>query len=101
MVIMLICQLCNTFIPPSLCFPVFPCVSQAVMIGSEKLELPKRTKMFLISPPASPPVGWEQTQEATPTTLNYNLVSALASLQLPGGWGEGGRGEKRGREDSG
>jgi hypothetical protein len=56
----------------------------AVLIGSKQLELPKKMRNFLISPPASPPVGWEQSQEAPPTMLNYKLVSALASLQLPG-----------------
>ena len=58
--------------------------SQAVLIGSKQLELPKKMRNFLISPPTSPPVGWEQTQEAPPTMLDYKLVSALASLQLPG-----------------
>jgi hypothetical protein len=56
----------------------------AVTIGSQRLKPPEKTKMFLISPPASPPVGWEPSHEAPPTRLDFNLVSALASLQLPG-----------------
>lgn len=59
-------------------------VPQAFSIGSQRLELPEKTKMFLISPPASPPVGWEQIHEAPPTRMDFKLVSALASLSLPG-----------------
>lgn len=50
--------------------------------------LPQRTKQFLISPPTSPPVGWEQTEEATPQPIiDFSLVTALAKLQLPGMFG--------------
>ena len=38
---------------------------------------------FLISPPASPPIGWDQTSEPSPC-VDYTLVTALAKLQLPG-----------------
>ena len=56
---------------------------QPFTLGSQKLDLPQRTKQFLISPPASPPVGWEQSGEQSPC-VDFALVTALASLQLPG-----------------
>eukprot|EP00731_Ephydatia_muelleri_P038530 Em0795g3a len=54
-----------------------------IILGSRTLEIPKRTMQFLISPPASPPVGWDQTSETSPC-VDYTLVTALAKLQLPG-----------------
>lgn len=44
---------------------------------------PKPEKMFLISPPCSPPVGWEQHPESEPV-INYELLEALSRLS-PGG----------------
>lgn len=48
--------------------------------NSGHLELPPLEKQFLISPPVSPPVGWEPVQEGEPI-MDYELLSALASLQ--------------------
>ncbi|EDQ89931.1 uncharacterized protein MONBRDRAFT_3061, partial [Monosiga brevicollis MX1] len=44
------------------------------------LEVPAPTKQFLISPPASPPIGWEPSHEEPPV-VNHALVDALMSLE--------------------
>lgn len=48
------------------------------------LHAPAIEKNFLISPPGSPPVGWEQIREEPPnaTPLADDLVAALRKLQL-------------------
>ncbi|KAI0046934.1 Calcipressin [Auriscalpium vulgare] len=55
------------------------------------LQPPAIEKNFLISPPGSPPVGWEPVKEDPPnaTPLAEDLISALRKLELarrtPGG----------------
>lgn len=43
------------------------------------LQPPPLEKQFLISPPCSPPVGWEQPREGGPV-VDYDLMRALAQL---------------------
>lgn len=58
---------------------------------SKYLQVPAQTKNFLISPPGSPPVGWEQVEEEAPNTasLAADLVAALNRLQNSQEQGEG------------
>jgi len=46
------------------------------------LAAPKNDKTFLISPPASPPVGWEQILE-DPPVVNLDLLATLSSKLNP------------------
>uniref|UniRef100_A0A915Q484 Uncharacterized protein n=1 Tax=Setaria digitata TaxID=48799 RepID=A0A915Q484_9BILA len=46
------------------------------------LKLPQLDKQFLISPPASPPVGWEQSHEMAPVVCNFDLMAKLAALTV-------------------
>ncbi|XP_058121885.1 protein sarah [Anopheles ziemanni] len=48
-------------------------------VSNTNLKPPAPVKQFLISPPASPPAGWEPAEEGEPL-VNHDLLAALASL---------------------
>lgn len=54
----------------------------AEMVSSMLLQPPALEKQFLISPPASPPEGWQPVEEAQPM-FNMDLHRALSNL-IPG-----------------
>ncbi|CAI4230472.1 unnamed protein product [Auanema sp. JU1783] len=59
--------------------------AQKVLLHNSSRSLlspPPLEKQFLISPPCSPPVGWEQTKEMAPVVCNFDLMSRLASFAL-------------------
>ena len=56
------------------CQVLSPCASEDAFLRAPPLE-----KQFLISPPCSPPVGWEQPREGRPV-VDYDLIAAMAQL---------------------
>lgn len=61
--------------------------------GGTHLRPPAIEKNFLISPPGSPPIGWEQVAEDPPNVvpLAEDLIAALHKLQLTTNATPGGR----------
>ncbi|KAF8496784.1 Calcipressin [Russula emetica] len=61
--------------------------------GGTHLRPPAIEKNFLISPPGSPPVGWEQVTEEPPNAMPLadDLIAALRKLQLVTNAAPGGR----------
>eukprot|EP01137_Pigoraptor_chileana_P012901 Opistho-2@65757 len=48
-----------------------------------RLAVPLSTRQFLLSPPASPPVGWEPITEHHPV-IDHDLVAAICSMSNKG-----------------
>jgi hypothetical protein len=66
--------------------PMTPLSSLQHLDGEEHLVVPTTDRNFLISPPGSPPVGWEPIKEDAPNreTLADDLIRALGSLRDQG-----------------
>ncbi|PPQ70069.1 hypothetical protein CVT24_003813 [Panaeolus cyanescens] len=64
--------------------PLIPKGQEMWIPASNLLQPPAVEKNFLISPPGSPPVGWEQVVEDPPnaTPLADDLMAALKKLKL-------------------
>lgn len=58
-----------------------PADSDGCHIIQEHLRPPQPEKAFLISPPASPPMGWQQTVEPPPVVNQDELIRKLQALQ--------------------
>lgn len=67
-------QFLNTIMNCYFAQPVTP-----IDAADQHLQPPAPLKQFLISPPASPPVGWEPRDEGEPL-VNYDLLAAIANL---------------------
>jgi len=65
------------------CYWLRLCPASSSLGGGQQglfLAPPPLEKQFLISPPCSPPVGWEQPREGQPNPVDYDLLAAMASL---------------------
>lgn len=49
-------------------------------VSNKNLQPPAPTKQYLISPPCSPPINWQQADESEPHIFNHDLLAALAIL---------------------
>ena len=48
------------------------------------LALPPAPKLFLVSPPGSPPVGWTQSFERPNNIVSQDIIDALGNIQGDG-----------------
>ncbi|KAF7294580.1 hypothetical protein MIND_00994500 [Mycena indigotica] len=64
--------------------PLLPPGEAIDVPAANYLQPPKVDKNFLISPPGSPPIGWEQVREDPPNAapLADDLIAALRRLQV-------------------
>ncbi|KAF7316983.1 hypothetical protein HMN09_00432700 [Mycena chlorophos] len=69
---------------PELVLRVYRADPNPLLPTLDHLQLPETEKAFLISPPGSPPVGWEPVREEPPNAspLADDLMAALRKLQL-------------------
>ncbi|KAI4170370.1 MAG: hypothetical protein LQ343_004992 [Gyalolechia ehrenbergii] len=75
-----------------------------IEVTDQHLQAPQSQKMFFISPPPSPPFGWEVREEGPPNKAVHaeDLASALAGLrQRPEALDQRGEGEGRDEEAEG
>lgn len=63
--------------------PIIPHDADSTIPDANRLRPPAQEKNFLISPPGSPPVGWEPIVEDPPNScpLADDLVAALEKLK--------------------
>ncbi|KAL8686285.1 MAG: hypothetical protein Q9224_005495 [Gallowayella concinna] len=74
-----------------------------IEIADQHLHAPQSQKMFFISPPPSPPFGWEMRNEGPPNKEVHadDLASALAGLkQRPDAVADEGCSFQRGKEEA-
>lgn len=64
---------------PFRCYFAQPIALSSDIVGRQRLAPPSPGKQFLLSPPASPPPGWEVINERRPA-INYDLIAAMAKM---------------------
>lgn len=70
------CEICGQ---PFRCYFAQPIALSSDIVGRKRLAPPSPGKQYLLSPPASPPPGWEMIKERTPA-INYDLIAAIDKM---------------------